>query len=113
MSFLCYILSTHIILTGFYYHRSPAHASDDGNLIEAHKAVALWLTLINEDGIDVLHICQADEFVDGSIVTDIPFQLRMGFTSLLGRLSEHGHIENVRFPGLIHIANSKAMSLWA
>ena len=25
---LCYVLSTHIILTGFYYHRSLTHASD-------------------------------------------------------------------------------------
>jgi hypothetical protein len=28
MSFLCYVLSTHVILTGFYYHRSLTHASD-------------------------------------------------------------------------------------
>ena len=28
MSFLCYVLSTHVILRGFYYRRSPTHASD-------------------------------------------------------------------------------------
>ena len=28
MSFLYFVLSSHVILTGFYYHCSPAHSSD-------------------------------------------------------------------------------------
>ena len=55
MSFLyiiSYSLNTHLI---------------DGYLIEPYKAFALWHSLINENGIDILHICQANEFVDGSL----------------------------------------------
>ena len=37
--------------------------------------------LINENGIDVFHICQVNEFVDGSIVSDVPFQLWMGLST--------------------------------
>ena len=49
------------------------HLIDD-NLIEAHKAVALWHALINENGIDILHVGKANQFIDRGIVADVSFQ---------------------------------------
>ena len=45
----------------------------DGNLIEFYKPFALWNTIIDKHSIDILHIRQAYQFVDGGIVTDIAF----------------------------------------
>ncbi len=43
----------------------------DGNLVEFYQALTLRHSVIDENGIDVLHIREADEFVDGSIVANI------------------------------------------
>ena len=48
----------------------------NGYLIEFDKTFSLWHSVIDQYGIDILHIREADEFVNGSIITDIPFQLR-------------------------------------
>jgi len=45
----------------------------DGNLIEFHKPFSLWNTIIDEHGIDILHIRQAYQFVDCGIVANIAF----------------------------------------
>ena len=45
----------------------------DGNLVELHKTFALGHTVVDEYGVDVLHVRQADEFVDGGVVADVAF----------------------------------------
>ena len=45
----------------------------NSNLIEFYKPFALWYSIIDKHGIDILHIRQAYQFVDGGIVTDITF----------------------------------------
>ncbi len=45
----------------------------NGNPIEFQKSFALWYSIIDKHGIDILHIRQAYQFVDGGIVTDIAF----------------------------------------
>ena len=64
----------------------------DGNLIEFDKPFTLWNTLVDKHGIDILHIWQAYQFVDGGIVTDIALQVGIGLSPLLGGHAEHGHI---------------------
>ncbi len=45
----------------------------DGNLIEFYKPFSLWNTIIDKHGIDIFHIRQAYQFVDGGVVADISF----------------------------------------
>ena len=45
----------------------------NSNLIEFHKPFSLLYSIIDEHCIDILHIRQAYQFVDGGIVTDIAF----------------------------------------
>ena len=64
----------------------------DGYPIELHEAFALRHTVVDEHGVDVLHVREADEFIDGGIVADIAFQVRIGLAPLLGSHTEHGHV---------------------
>ena len=46
----------------------------DCNLVELYQAFALGHSIVDKDGIDILHVREADEFVDGGIVADVAFQ---------------------------------------
>ena len=46
----------------------------DCNLVELYQAFALRHTVVDKDGIDILHVREADEFVDSGIVADVAFQ---------------------------------------
>ena len=72
----------------------------DGNAVEAHEAVALRYALVDEHGIDVLHVRQTDEFVHGGIVADVALQVGMGVAPLAGGDAEHGHVEHVGLLGV-------------
>jgi len=54
----------------------------NGNLIEFDKALTLWYTIVDEDRIEVLHVRKADELVDGGIITNVAFEVWIGFTPL-------------------------------
>ena len=45
----------------------------NGNLIEFDKAIRLRHTIIDEYGIEILHIRKTNQFIDAGIVTDIAF----------------------------------------
>ena len=45
----------------------------DSDLVEFYKSLALGDTVVNENSIDILHVREADEFIDGGIVADIAF----------------------------------------
>ena len=51
----------------------------DGYPVQSHEPFALRYALVYEYGIQVFHIGEADQFIDGGIVTDIAF--RPGFCS--------------------------------
>ena len=69
----------------------------DGNLIEFYKPFSLWNTIIDKHGIDILHIRQAYQFVDGGIVTDIAFQIGICLSPLLGGHSGHCDVQYIGF----------------
>ena len=52
------------------------------NLIEFDKPFALRHSIINQYSIDVLHIREANQFIDSSVVTDIPFEVGIGLSPL-------------------------------
>ena len=45
----------------------------DSYPIEFHKSFALWYSIIDKHGIDILHIRQTYQFIDGGIVANIAF----------------------------------------
>ena len=55
----------------------------DGNLVKLNQSLALWQPLVNEDSIEVFHVGEADEFVDGCIVTNVSFLVGVGFCHCL------------------------------
>ena len=48
-----------------------------GNLVESNKSFFLRHSLIDEYGIDVFHVRQAYQFIDGGIIADVAFQVRI------------------------------------
>ena len=69
----------------------------DGNLIEFHKSFALWYSIIDKHGIDILHIRKAYQFVDSGIVTDIALHVWICLSPLLGSHSKHSYIQHISF----------------
>jgi len=53
-----------------------------GYLIEFDESLALWHTVVDENRIEVLHVRKADELVDGGIITNVAFEVWIGFTPL-------------------------------
>ena len=45
----------------------------NSNLVEFYKSLALGDAVIDKNGIDILHVREADKFIDGGMVTDIAF----------------------------------------
>ena len=69
----------------------------DGNLIQFHQSLGLRHSLLNEHRIDVLHIGKAYKLVDGGVIADVSFEVRIGVAPLFGRHAEHRYIQHVRF----------------
>ena len=57
-------------------------------------------TLVDEDGIEVLHIRQANQLVDSGIVAYVAFLVCICLSPLLGCHSEHRHVEYICFVGI-------------
>lgn len=68
----------------------------DGYPIQSHEPFALRYALVYEYGVQVFHIGEADQFIDGGIVTDIALQTGILLTPHPGGHPEHGHVEHVR-----------------
>ena len=54
-----------------------------GNLIKLDEPFRLRDALVDKHSVEVLHIRETNEFVDGGIVTDIALQLGNSFTLIL------------------------------
>lgn len=67
----------------------------NGYLVKFYKPFALRNALFYKHSIQILHIRQADKFIDGSIITNITIQIRIGFSPLFCRNSKHSHIQYV------------------
>ena len=52
---------------------------------------------MDHDGIDIFHVRDADELVDGGVVALVALERRVGGLPLLVRHAEECHIENIRF----------------
>ena len=50
----------------------------DGDFVQLLQALRLGNTIIDHDGVNVLHVGNADELVDGGIVALIAFKRRIG-----------------------------------
>ena len=81
----------------------------DGDFVQILEALGLWHTIIDHNGIDVLHVRDADELVDGGIVALValiskPLEFggfkirvvqRLPKTKILTRLSvAHRHLDS-------------------
>ena len=83
-----------------------------GYLIQLNKPFSLWYAIVYKHGINIFHIWEADEFVDGGIVTDITFQLRIGLAPLLGSHAKHGHVEHVSFLSINNARLRRGYFFW-
>ena len=50
----------------------------DGDFVQLLQALRLRDSVIDHDGVDVLHVGDADELVDGGIVALVAFERRIG-----------------------------------
>ena len=72
----------------------------DGNLVELDQSFALWQLLVDEEGVEIFHVGEADDLVDGCIVTNVSFLLGVGFAPLFGGHAKHGYVEHVCLMGI-------------
>ena len=50
----------------------------NGYLVELHESFALGHTVVDEYGIDIFHVREANKLIDGGIVTDIALEVWIG-----------------------------------
>ena len=72
----------------------------DGDFVQFNQTLALRNTLVDEYGIEVLHIRQANQLIYGGIVTNVAFLVSICLTPLLGCHAKHGYIQYVSLVGL-------------
>ena len=72
----------------------------NGDLIQFEETLSLRYVLSDEHGIKVFHVRQADQFVDGGVITDVTFQVGIGFAPLLCCRAEHGDVQHIGFVGV-------------
>ena len=60
------------------------------------------MIFIDEYCIDILHIREAYQLVDGSIVADIALEFWIGLAPLFGSHAKHRHIQYVGLLGILH-----------
>ena len=69
----------------------------DGDFVQLLEALGLGNPIVDHDGVDVLHVGDADKLVDGGVVALVAFERRIGGLPLLVRHAEKRDIENIRF----------------
>ena len=57
-------------------------------------------TLLDKNRIEVLHIRQADKFIDSGVVAYVPSEVGIGLAPLFCRYTEHCHIQHIGFIGV-------------
>ena len=72
----------------------------DGYLIEFYKSLSLWNSLLDKYSIQIFHIGQAYKFIDGGIIPNITFQVRIVFPPFLCCHSKHRYIQHIGFIGI-------------
>ena len=72
----------------------------DGYPVEFDEPFSLRHALSDEYGIEVFHVRQADQFVDGGIIADVAFAVGVGFAPLLCRHAEHRYVQRIGFVGV-------------
>ena len=68
--------------------------------IELYESFTLGHLLVDEYGIEILHVGQTNQLVDGGIITDIAFQIRILFAPHLRSHAEHGNVQHIGFVGI-------------
>ena len=69
----------------------------DGDFVEFLQPLRLGDTIVDHDGVDVLHVGDADELIDGGVVALIALERWVCGLPLLVRHAEKCHIQHIRF----------------
>ena len=72
------------------------------DFVQALQSLGLRDAVVYHDGVDVLHIGDADKLVDGGVVALVAFKVGVCGLPLLMRFAEQRHIEYVRFACVDH-----------
>lgn len=72
----------------------------DGYLVEFDESFGLWHAFFDEEGVEILHIGEAYELVDGGIVANVAFAVGILLAPLACCDSEHCHVEHIGFFGI-------------
>ena len=90
----------------------------NGYLVKFLQAVGLRHALVDKHRIDILHIDEANQLIDSSIVTHVAFQFGIGSAPLLSRhalvLSTHSETLNTKFgnpAAILKWSNSTTLKL--
>lgn len=57
-------------------------------------------SLTDEQGIQVLHIREADQLVDRGIISDIPFKVGVCVAPFEGSNAKHGYVQHIGLAGV-------------
>ncbi len=72
----------------------------NGYPVETDKPLVLREPIVDEHGIQVLHVRETNQFVDGCIVADVAFQVWVCITPFEGGDAEHGYVQHIAFAGI-------------
>ena len=84
----------------------------DGDFVQLLQALWLRNAVINHDGVDVLHVGDADELVDGGIVALIAFERRINGLPLLVCHTEEGYIQHIRLARIDDVHLRSRNGIW-
>ena len=69
----------------------------DGDFVQFLEALGLGYSVVYHDGVDVLHVGDADKLVDCGVVALVTLEVGVRRLPLLVRLAEERDIEDIRF----------------
>jgi hypothetical protein len=70
------------------------------DLVQLSKPLGLRKVFLDEEGVQVFQIGEADELGDIGEVANVALVAGMGVSPLLGGDAEEGHVEDIRFGGV-------------
>lgn len=79
--------------------REYAHLLN-GYLVQPFQALGLGQSAFNEDGVQVFHVGETDELIDGGVIANVAFIVGVGISPLAGCHAEQGHVEHIRLIGI-------------
>jgi hypothetical protein len=103
----------------------------DGDSVQLYQPFAPGKSFVDEYGVDVFHVREANQPVDSGAVADVAFQVGVRFAPCSGSRAEERHVQHAGFTGMddgcllrrqllrdevlpdgagVDVANSKAMS---